>query len=109
MRSLVDAQLPIALARWLVSNGFEADHVSDLGLQTASDTEIWNSAIANAAIVVTKDEDFAQRRIFSQLGPAVVWVRRGNTRNRDLLVWFEALMPQLANALERGETLVELV
>jgi hypothetical protein len=33
----------------------------------------------------------------------------GNTRNRDLLTWFEAVMPNLRDALQRGEILVELI
>ena len=72
MRFLVDAQLPVALARWLASKGFDADHVSDLGLEAASDTDIWNFAAERSAIIVSKDEDFAQRRMLSRSGPAVV-------------------------------------
>jgi predicted nuclease of predicted toxin-antitoxin system len=68
MRFLVDAQLPIALAQWLVSNGLEASHVSDVGLQAASDQDIWNFAVVNSAIIISKDEDFAQRRILSSTG-----------------------------------------
>jgi predicted nuclease of predicted toxin-antitoxin system len=76
MRFLVDAQLPIALARWLTAKGFEANHVSDLGLEAASGTDIWNYAVTDMAIIVSKDEDFAQRRMLSRAGPVVVWLRR---------------------------------
>jgi predicted nuclease of predicted toxin-antitoxin system len=62
MYFLIDAQLPVTLARWMASKGFKADHVSDLSLEAASDTEIWNFANANMAIIVSKDEDFARRR-----------------------------------------------
>lgn len=31
MRFLIDAQLPVALARWLAAGGHEAAHVGDLG------------------------------------------------------------------------------
>lgn len=41
-------------------------------------------------------------------GPAVVWIRLPNTRRRDLLVWFAAVLPQVLAALQRGETLVEV-
>lgn len=41
MRFLVDAQLPPALARWLASQGHQADHVGDLGLAAAMDRVIW--------------------------------------------------------------------
>ena len=42
-------------------------------------------------------------------GPPVVWIRLPNTRRRDLLVWFERALPQISQALERGETLIEVV
>ena len=109
MRFLVDAQLPPALARWLASKGHETEHVGDVGLASASDKEIWNHALVIGAVIVSKDEDFAQRKILSGGGPAVVWVRLPNTRRRDLLVWFDGVLPPILRALERGETLIEVV
>ena len=108
MRFMVDAQLPPALARWLAANGHEAAHVGDLGMQAASDSAIWDRALASAAAIVTKDEDFAQRKVLTAAGPVVVWIRLPNTRRRDLLVWFETILPDVLAALERGETLVEV-
>ena len=75
MRFLVDAQLPVALARWLVGRGHEAQHVTSLKMSDASDSVIWNCAIDLDAIVITKDEDFALRRSFAKSGPVIVWVR----------------------------------
>lgn len=108
MRFLVDAQLPPALARWLAANGHEAAHVGDLGMQAASDATIWDHALASSSAIVTKDEDFAQRKALIDDGPRVVWIRLPNTRRRDLLVWFEAVLPDVLTALERGDTLIEV-
>lgn len=108
MRFLVDAQLPPALARWLVAKGHEAEHVGDKGLQAASDTAIWDYALASAAAIVTKDEDFAQRKVLTAAGPIVVWIRLPNTRRQELLAWFETILPDVVAALERGEMLVEV-
>jgi uncharacterized protein with PIN domain len=58
---LVDAQLPPALARWLTQQGHVAQHVYDLGLRNAEDLTIWNHASNRGAIIITKDEDFAER------------------------------------------------
>ena len=108
MRFLVDAQLPSALARWLVTQGHEAEHVGDMGMQAASDTAIWNYALSSAAAILTKDEDFAQRKVLTNTGPVVIWIRLPNTRRRDLLAWFNTILPNVLAALERGETLVEV-
>ena len=108
MRFLVDAQLPPALARWLAAKGHEAEHVADRGMQAASDDAIWGYALAAFSAIITKDEDFAQRKVLADNGPAVVWIRLPNTRSRDLLAWFEKALPDVLAALERGETLVEV-
>jgi len=109
MRFIVDAQLPPALARWLAAQGHDAEHVGDCGLAAAADSEIWGYASAHGATIVTKDEDFAQRKAMREGGPAVVWVRLPNTRRRDLLAWFERALPGVSEALARGETLIEIV
>lgn len=108
MRFLVDAQLPPALARWLADKGHEATHVGSLGLQTASDATIWDYALASSSAIITKDEDFAQRKALIDGGPLVIWIRLPNTRRRDLLVWFEAVPPDVLTALARGDTLIEV-
>lgn len=57
---------------------------------------------------LSKDEDFAKRKVLTATGPAVVWIRLPNTRRRDLLIWFDTVMSQILAALERGETLIEV-
>lgn len=108
MRFLVDAQLPPALARWLVAAGHEAEHVGDVGLGDAQDQAIWAYAANVGAVIISKDEDFAQRKIMKNAGPPIVWIRRPNTRRRELLVWFEVVLPRMIEALERGESLIEV-
>ena len=68
MKWLVDAQLPPALARMLSSAGHDARHVADLGLRHADDSPIWKRALQENAIVITKDEDFARRRVLAPGG-----------------------------------------
>ena len=108
MRFLVDAQLPPALARRLEALGHRAEHVADCGLAAAPDEAIRQHAAGIGAIIVTKDEDFAVRRLLRR-GPAVVWLRVGNSRRGALLARVEAELPAIVLALERGEALVEVV
>ena len=109
MRFLIDAQLPPALARQLVELGHDAEHVSDQQLAAATDSQIWDYALATAAVIVSKDEDFAQRKSLVENGPRLVWVRIRNTRRKELLAWFVAALPAVLSALERGESLIELI
>ena len=108
MRFLVDAQLPPALARWLAGRGHTVEHVADLGMAGASDRTIWAHAASTGAAIVTKDEDFAMRRAVAADGPAVVWLRCGNTTRGALLTWFEPHVPAVLDALARGEVLIEI-
>jgi predicted nuclease of predicted toxin-antitoxin system len=109
VRFLVDAQLPPALARWLAERGHTAEHVFDLGMAGADDKDIWEYAVQSDAVIVTKDEDFAERRARAGTGPPIVWIRVGNTSRRDLLTWFRFRLPVIVDALGRGEALIEIV
>ena len=108
MRFLVDAQLPPALARWLVEQGHEAEHVHDIGLAGASDRAIWDEAVRRDAVIVSKDEDFVSLRTLLPEGPALIWVRVGNTTRRMLITWFEALQPEIERQRLEGEKLIEV-
>ena len=108
MRFLVDAQLPPALSRRLAQLGHEAEHVFDRGMDGASDSTIWTLAVEIGAAIVTKDEDFARRRAVVLSGPPIVWIRLGNTRRAELMRWFDAVLPGVVEALQRGEALIEI-
>ena len=109
MRFLIDAQLPPALARFMEGEGHECAHVVEVGLVDAADGPIWNYAVANAAVVVTKDEDFPTRKAAGKGGPAVVWLRVGNCSNRALMQWLAPLWPAIVERLAQGEGLIEVV
>jgi predicted nuclease of predicted toxin-antitoxin system len=49
VRFLVDAQLPPALARWLVEQRYLAEHVYDLGMASADDRVIWEYLVRGEA------------------------------------------------------------
>ena len=108
MRFLVDTQLPAALARWLREKGHSADHVLEIGLAQSKDTLIWQYAHDQRAVIVTKDEDFAEITRSSRPGPAVVWLRIGNSSTPVLLAWLELLLPRIVLQLEKGDRLVEV-
>ncbi len=91
----------------LTAHGHDAQHVADLDMLTAGDRELWQLAETSDAILVTKDEDFAQLHKRAT-GPVVLWLRVGNTTRGALIAWFEPLLPQIEELVERGERLIEL-
>lgn len=108
MKFLVDANLPPALARWLASEGHEAQHLNDLGMEKRPDREIWARARELDACIVTKDEDFILLQALDRAGPAVVWIRIGNAVRDVLLRRLPAVWPAVISAIERGEKIIEV-
>lgn len=108
MRCLIDAQLPPALARWLLTEDHDARHVFDIGMTSATDAEIWRHAIETTSVIVSKDEDFAIRAQMQRGGPQVVWVRYGNVRRAELIRRLQSAWPSVVDAVARGESLIEL-
>lgn len=108
MKCLVDNQLPAALARFLDSNGIRSVHVLDIGLDEASDRDIWAYAKANGFTVVSKDDDFFHLATVDTDGPVLIWVRLGNCRKAELLATFGEVLPRLINLLSAGQKIVEL-
>jgi predicted nuclease of predicted toxin-antitoxin system len=108
VKFLIDANLPPAFAHWLVSEGHEAHHVSDFGMERMPDREIWARARDLDACIVTKDEDFILLQALDRAGPAIVWIRIGNAVRNVLLQRLPALWPAVISAIERGEKVIEV-
>jgi len=108
MRFLVDAQLPRQLARLLTESGHHAEHLESVGLRHAKDSDVWDYALREHAVIITKDEDFMERLRRRREGPAIVWLRIGNAANAVLLASFMPLLKTVVDRLESGEKLIEI-
>jgi predicted nuclease of predicted toxin-antitoxin system len=99
MKIWIDAQLPPTLANWLTDNfNLEAVALRDIQLRDAQDTEIFESAQAEKAVIMTKDSDFID--LVCRLGapPQILWLTCGNVTNRNLR---QLLIATLPDAIER--------
>ena len=108
MKFIVDAQLPPGLAKSLCDAGEEAVAVRDVGLLAASDSQIWDYALAQSAVIVTKDEDFAQRSLCSSQSPVILWLRMGNCTNRALQNALLPILPMIRACIEAGDRVIEV-
>ncbi|HWD27153.1 MAG TPA: DUF5615 family PIN-like protein [Rhizomicrobium sp.] len=104
---VVDAPLPPVLADWICAKGHEAFAIRDVGLRNSPDQAIWSWASRQGCVIVTKDRDFANLVLASD-GPAVLWVRIGNTTNPTLFDRFEREWPEVVALLESGNRIIEL-
>lgn len=94
MKLLLDANLSWRLIKLLAPEFGQVEHVDRCGLPVpATDTEVWNWAKQNDALIVTNDEDYYYFSLQKGFPPKVVLLRMGNqstqnvlnvlTRNRD--------------------------
>ena len=109
MKFLVDNQLPPMLARFLASQGHEAQHVSELGLGDADDELLWQRAARDGCVMISKDEDFARRVYLGRQPPVpLVWLRLGNCRNAHLRQAIQKALPEIVERLQTGDQMVEV-
>ena len=106
----VDAMLPPGLARWIAEtfDGVEAVSALRLGLVEAKDPPIFRAARDAGAVVLTKDEDFADE-VARRGTPAVIWLRTGNGSTPALKRVLKAYLPAALDAIRRGDVLVEIL
>ena len=96
--------MPPTLARWIASKGHDADHVAQILTPSEPDPDIVAYAVANGAVIVTKDSDF----LTLAPPPPLLLVTAGNIPNRALTALFEARFAAVADLLAGGQSIVEI-
>ncbi|MEM9276261.1 MAG: DUF5615 family PIN-like protein [Cyanobacteria bacterium P01_F01_bin.143] len=98
MKFLVDAQLPIRLARFLQASSYDTLHTRDLPQQNLTfDSQINEFSIQQERIVITKDSDFVDSFMTIQKPFKLLLVTTGNIRNSELEQIFTNNLSMLVN------------
>lgn len=108
MKFLVDANLPPSLCAWLRTRGHESEHLVDLNLLTATDTEIWDLGRIRTVVVFTKDVDFYDRALLIGPPPQVVHVSVGNCKNTKLFEILHSKWSDIETVLVAGSKLISI-
>lgn len=85
MKLLFDQNLSRHLVGQLRDVFPESEHVTALGLDAATDQEIWEYARERGHVIVSKDSDFRQLAFLHGPPPKVVWLRVGNASTATVL------------------------
>ncbi|MBM4038560.1 MAG: hypothetical protein FJ290_08610 [Planctomycetes bacterium] len=78
MKLLFDQNLSFRLCSSLQEEFPDSAHVRLLGLEEASDSDIWEYARDHGFTIVTKDEDFYELSLLRGSPPKILWLRCGN-------------------------------
>ena len=87
VKYLIDENLPVFFP---VKKTEEFIHVSLLPL-VDSDSDIWEYALKNELVIITKDADFYYRSLSSKKYPKVVWIRIGNLKKKPFNSFIESI------------------
>lgn len=85
MKLLYDQNLSRRLVQRLESEFPESRHVADVGLDTATDREVWEHAREHDLVIVSKDSDFRQLAFLNGAPPKAVWLRVGNVTTDEVV------------------------
>jgi predicted nuclease of predicted toxin-antitoxin system len=106
VRFLVDANLSPRVAEWLRSQGHDAAHVFEIGLNEAGDHRILEEAASRRQILLTVDLDFGEIVARSSDRASVLILRLRSTATATVSRRLKVALPQAAVALEAGAVVV---
>ena len=78
MKLLLDENLSRRLVPFLQHEYPGSSHVCLIGLESASDAEVWNAAKNQEFVIVTRDADFEELSLVWGQPPKVIWLKIAN-------------------------------
>jgi len=100
---LLDQGLPRSLTKLLTDSGIDAEHVGELGMSSAKDSEILSYSKNKKRTVNTLDSDFhTLLAISSESMPSVVRLRIEGLKAADYLSYIQKVFEQCEDDLKQG-------
>jgi predicted nuclease of predicted toxin-antitoxin system len=110
MKILLDANISWKLVNTLRPIFGECDHVDLIGIDVpAEDIDIWNYALDNGYIIITKDNDFVDLLELNGFPPKVVLLKTGNNSSQALMELLMNIKPMIEDLDKNNYGLIEIV
>ncbi|MBX3082529.1 MAG: DUF5615 family PIN-like protein [Anaerolineae bacterium] len=101
MKFLADMGMSLRTVGWLRTQGHDCVHLSEQGLQRATDTVVLTKALAEGRILLTLDLDFGYLMAISKAElPSLIIFRLGNETS-------EVVTARLAEVIETNQASLE--
>ena len=108
MKLLFDQNLSPKLVHHLADLFPGSSHVQSVGLDCASDEQVWQHARLNGFAIVTKDVDYNNMSVVRGCPPKVIWLLLGNCTTAQVEAVFRARFTDVA-AFEKDPSVGTLV
>jgi len=95
VKILFDQNISFRVVKSLSTILPDCNQVRQLGLENATDREIWAYAKENDYAIATFDADFYDLVTLYGHPPKVIWLRTGNIKSDDLIVLIEKRTQQI--------------
>ena len=110
MKILLDANISWKLVNLLKPIFGECAHVDLIGIDVpAEDIDIWNYALDNGYIIITKDNDFVNLLEVNGFPPKVVLLKTGNNNSQALMELLINVKSMIEDLEENNYGLIEIV
>lgn len=102
MKFLLDANIPKGIAEF---QGDEFMQVYQWG-DGATDTEIWNYAIENNLIIITRDTDFYYRLITASIFPKIIFLNLQQLNKSDFKKFIQNKWNDIVSMIKDADMLI---
>jgi predicted nuclease of predicted toxin-antitoxin system len=110
MKILLDANISWKLINLLEPIFEECKHVDSIGLNVpARDIDIWDYALRNGYIIITKDNDFVDLLELRGFPPKVVLLKTGNNSSKNLVELLLKTKPMIEDLEKNNYGLLEII
>lgn len=93
---ILDENMPITVPLWLNEKFI---HVLEISSKF-SDGDMWEYAITNNLIIITKDVDFYNRYLSSLYYPKIIWFRTGNMKKKVFYKFIDQIWSDLEEMIQ---------
>ena len=109
MNLLFDQNISFRLVKRIVDVFPNSKQVRELGLENATDSEIFEFAKNNDYIIVTFDADFCGLSVLRGFPPKIIWIRTGNTTTKNLEILLKSKSEVILQFFKENFACLEIV
>ena len=106
LRFLADMGVSQSVVEWLRSEGYDAVHLRDKGLQRLPDPEVFTEGLKEGRVLITFDLGFGEIVVSARQGVSVVVYRLLDTRASHQVGRLRSVLNVVSEDLERGAVVV---